>query len=943
METIILNVNGEDFSVKIEKKTPLLDVLRDQLNLTGAKAGCRTGDCGACKVIIDGEAVNSCLYLAINAVGKKIETIEGLSKGTDLHPVQKAFVHTGAIQCGYCTPGMVMSSKALLDKNPSPDKEEIKEALSGNLCRCTGYAKIVEAVSLASKLISGEVTETDLDGQGNDISAGIINEAERNQITSRDERIDEPGNGVVGSRYPIRDAKLKVTGQLRYAADLKLPHMIHGKILTSPVAHARIKSINLEKARALPGVRAAVCYQDAPRVYFNSCGETIEVYKNERLFDDTVRYVGDFVAAVAADDEKTAEMALRLIEVEYEELPANFDPEKGMEEDAYVIHQSGSLEKGNLIVSVVQEAGDVDKGFAEADQIFENRYTLPAIHHGPIETHACIASYDPMGKLTIYSSSQDSFAMRYNLARIFDMPMSKIRVVVPSVGGGFGGKVDMTFEHIAALLAMKAGRPVKMQLSRKDDIVSTRTRHQMVIYLKTGVKIDGTITAEEMKMVCNAGAYASGSSSVVWAQCGKFFKLHRTKNLRYTGYPVITNSPSGGAMRGYGSPQLFFAQQRQMNRIAKALGMDMVDLQRINLTLPDGVDERSGKMHGNPRPLDCLEEGYKLFNYPTAVQEQENASGRYRIGIGLATGAHGNGMFPFLKDIHGTILKMNEDGTVVIYTGSHEMGNFSITTQGQIVAEELGISFDRIEFVQADTDAVLYQLGCWSSRGAFVSGYAALDAARALKKKILPLAAELLESEESELQFHDNAVHSPKGSVSFGKIAMHSRNKHSDELCVSITHESFTLATSYGAHFVKVQVDTETGAVKILDYAAVHDVGRAINPLGVEGQIEGAIMMGLGYATSEEMALDSKGRVRNSNLRTYKLTRANQMPEQHKIKLVEELEYGGPYGAKSIGECSLVPVTPAIVNAISNAIGVEFDDLPVTPEKILSKLKGLLA
>lgn len=943
METIILNVNGEDHSVSVEKKTSLLDVLRDQLNLTGAKAGCRTGDCGACKVIIDGEAVNSCLFLALNAVGKKVETIEGLAKGTDLHPIQKAFVHAGAIQCGYCTPGMVMSTKALLDQNPEPSREEIKEALSGNLCRCTGYVKIVDAVNLASKLISGEVKDADLKQDSGMLLTPEEQAAHGLNRAEQDERIDVPRNGVIGKRLPIRDSNLKVTGQLRYAADLKLPHMIHGKILTSPVAHARIKSINLEKAQALPGVRAAVCYKDAPRVYFNSCGETIEVFKNELLFDDTVRYVGDFVAAVAADDEKTAEMALRLIEVEYEELPANFDPEKGMEEDAYVIHHTGNLEKGNLIVKVHQEAGDVEAGFAEADEIFEDRYTLPALHHGPIETHACIANYDLMGKLTIYCSSQDSFAMRYNLARIFSMPMSKIRVVVPSVGGGFGGKVDMTLEHIAALLAMKAGKPVKIQLSRKDDIVSTRTRHQMIIYLKTGVKRDGTITAEEAKMVCNAGAYASGTSSVAYAQCGKFFKLHKTKNLRYTAYPVITNSPSGGAMRGYGSPQIFFAQQRMMNKIALALGMDMIDLQRKNLTLPDGVDGRSGKMHGNPRPLDCLETGYRLFDYPAAIKEQTNSSGRYRIGVGVATGAHGNGMFPYLKDIHATILKMNEDGTVIIYTGSHEMGNFSITTQWQIVAEELGLSFDHIEFVQADTDAVLYQLGCWSSRGAFVSGYAALDAARALKKKVLPLAAELLGVDEAEITLQGNAAHSAKGSVSYAKIAMHSRNKHSEELCVSVTHESFALATSYGSHYVKVRVDTETGEVKLLDYAAVHDVGRAINPLGVEGQIEGAIMMGLGYATSEEMTLDSKGRVRNTSFRTYKMSRASQMADRLQIKLIEELEYGGPYGAKSIGECSLVPVTPAIVNAISNAVGIEFNDLPVTPEKILSKLKELPA
>jgi CO/xanthine dehydrogenase Mo-binding subunit len=758
-------------------------------------------------------------------------------------------------------------------------------------------------------------------------------------IVSKESRIDEPRNGMVGKRVPVRDGRLKATGQFKYVADLKFPRMLYGKILTSPVPHAKIKNINTEKAWAVPGVKAVVCYKDAPRLYFNSCGETIEEYQTERLFDDTVRYVGDIVAAVAAEDEKSAEKAVKLIEVDYEELPANFDPEKGLADEAYVIHHTSDLEKGNLIVRVFQEAGNVEAGFAEADAIFEDRYTLPPIHHGTIETRACIANYDSMGKLTVYAASQDSFAIRYNLAKIFNLPMSKVRVIVPGIGGGFGGKVDVILEHITSLLAIKTGRPVKLQLNRHDDICSTRTRHSMIVELKTGVKRDGTITAEEVKMICNAGAYASGSSTVVWAQCGKFFKVHKTKNLRYTGLPVITNTPIAGAMRGYGSPQLFFAQQCQMNKIANKLGIDMIDLQRKNLTGVDGVDARDGVSHGSPHPLDCLEKAANLIEYENAVEEQKASTGRYRIGVGLAVGVHGNGTYGFRTDTQGMILKMNDDGSVVLFTSSHEMGNLAITTQSQMISEELGISLDRIEFIQADTDTTLYQMGDYASRGAFLGCHAALTAAKALRDKLQPLAAELLGVDESDLTFHNDAVHCSKGSVTLSQVAMLSRTKYAEDLCVVITHKSFALAHSYGAHYARVLVDTETGEVKVLEYSAVHDVGRVLNPLGVEGQIEGAVQMGMGWALCEGLALDDKGRVRNTSLKSYPMIHAAQMPEKFHIGFIEELEYGGPFGAKSIGECSLVPVVPAIVNAISNAVGVDFKDLPVTPDKILAALK----
>ena len=339
---------------------------------------------------------------------------------------------------------------------------------------------------------------------------------------------ETPTNGMIGSRLPVRDAQVKVTGQLKYVADMKMPHMLHAKVLFSPVAHARIKSIDTSEAEALPGVRAVVCYKNAPDIPFNCCGENIDESKNERIFDQVVRYVGDKVAAVAADTVQIAEKALKLIKVEYEELPFYIDPEEAMKEDAYPIHEGGNIAE---VVNLNQ--GDVDAGMKEADLVFEDRYSLPAIHHSAIETHAALASYDANGKLTVWSPSQDAFAVRVNLSRLFGLKMSRVRVVASAIGGGFGGKIDMIVEHVAALLSIKTGRPVRLVYTRREDIPSSHSRHQMIVYLKTGVKKDGTVVAQDFNVVINAGAFAGGTSSVAWAMGGKAFRIMDTPNIRF--------------------------------------------------------------------------------------------------------------------------------------------------------------------------------------------------------------------------------------------------------------------------------------------------------------------------------------------------------------------------------------------------------------------------
>ena len=750
--------------------------------------------------------------------------------------------------------------------------------------------------------------------------------------------LQTPKNGVIGTDMPVRDAALKVTGQFKYVGDMTLPHMLHAKVLFSPVAHARIKSIDTSQAEQLEGVRAVVCWKNAPDALFNSCGEEIDGEKTERVFDSTVRYVGDKVAAVAAETAKIAEQALKLIRVEYEELPYYLEPEDALKEGAYPIHKDS-----NVIEEVVQEAGDVEKGMAEADYIYEDDFETPAIHHGAIETHTSLAVYESSGKLTVYTPSQDVFGHRTNLSRIFGLPMSRVRVVNPGIGGGFGGKIDMVTEPVTALLAMKTGRPVRLVYTRREDIPSSRNRHSMKLHLKTGMKKDGTIVAQEMDVIVNAGAYAGGTMSIVWAMSGKYFKNHKTPNLRFHAVPVYTNTPVAGAMRGFGSPQEFFAQQCQLNRIAKDLGMDIIQLQLKNLVEPDGFDQRNGQRHGNARPIDCVKKGMELFGWEEAVKEQEEsgvAKGRYRIGVGMAAATHGNGVYGVCPDTTGVILKMNEDGSVVMFTGVSDMGNGSVTTQAQAVAQELGISMDRIECIQADTDATMYDLGNYSSRGTYVSCNAAVKAAGKIRQELLKEAAQLLEEEQQNLELKDNGVcvrNNPEKKASLEEVITHARKVNQRDICCADTFASYALAMSYGAHFVKVSVDTRTGGVKVLEYTAVHDVGKALNPMSVEGQIEGAVQMGLGYALSEGIIIDRGGKVKNTTFKQYHIMNAGEMPPI-KVGLVEETEPTGPYGAKSIGECSVVPSAGAIANAVANAIGCEVHRLPLKPDTVLELL-----
>lgn len=880
---VVLNVNGMSLPVLLKDPARTLqDVLREELGLRGTKKSCNDGYCGACTVQIDGQAVKSCLLLAVEAQGKAIRTIEGLEHEGQLDPVQQAFIEHGAAQCGMCTPGMIMAARALLDENPHPTIEEIKEAIKGNLCRCTGYVKIVDAI------------------------ASVAGVAKPQRSLDRG-RVALSGKRVAGYSKLRVDGRVKVTGKAPYVADMSLPGMLYGKILRSPVPHARIVSINTEAARRLPGVYAVITGGD---LSINPFGAFIA--DETGLAKDKVRYVGDAVAAVAAVDEATAEQAIQLIDVEYEELPFVVDPEEAMREGAPLIHDAErNIAAHNRVVG-----GDIEQGFAEADFIFEDRFETTKQAHACMEPHVCIGQWDPSGKITLYDSTQSTFFMRYHLAHIFNVPASKIRIVAPYLGGGFGSKSEVHAIHVAALwLSRLTGRPVKMAHDRDEEFVSSRTRHKEIIYLKTGVKKDGTITARQATVILDNGAYTSYGPGVSLTQSMLGGAVYRIPHYQYDGYVVYTNTPIGGAFRGFGSPQFTFAAESQADMIAERLGMDPLTFRLKNLTQP-GDRAISGPVLTTNGARQALTKAVE------AIRQQAKApvEGKLR-GIGFAVGTHfTSGKFhpEANADFCGATVKVNEDGSVTVLAGVIEMGTGCATTLSQIAAEELGVDLEDVTILLSDSDATPPDLGTFGSRATTLGGNAVRQACQSVKAMLSREAAAQLECDPSHIVFRDKSVFDefhPDRRIALADLVtgMMFRDgggthvmasAHFDAPCSLPDPETgvgdFAMSYSFGCHAVEVEVDPDTGKVTILNVVAATDCGNVINPLGAEGQVEGGVVQGIGYALYEDMKF-AEGQPLNSRFGTYKIPTVMTIPPITKI-WVETDDPRGVYGSKGLAE-----------------------------------------
>jgi CO/xanthine dehydrogenase Mo-binding subunit len=766
----------------------------------------------------------------------------------------------------------------------------------------------------------------------------------------------------IGKTFRRLDYETKVTGKAQYLADMIVPGMCHGKILRSPYPHARIKKIETAKARKVPGVVAVLTRDDILH------DEGIEPYYGPVFKDQTilavekVRHVGDPVAAVAALTVDAADEALRLIEVEYEELPAVLDVQQALKPGATLVHESIKLptsgfadlveikpvEGTNICTHFKLNRGDIDKGFAESDHVFEDTFTLPATQHSFLETHACIASVEPAGRITVWATTQNPFVVRTQLANIFKVPVSKVRVIVPYLGGGYGGKVYPKIEPITVALAQKAGRPVRVVLSR-EEVFYTITKHAAVIRMKTGVKKDGTLIARECEIHLDTGAYAEIGPRVAKKSGYTAAGPYRIPNLKIDSYSVYTNKPPAGAFRGFGVSQSAWAVESQMDIIAAALDMDPLEIR-----LKNGYDE--GDKFVTEETLravglkECLDEVAKSIGWePKKEFKSSKVEGSRTDSI-----KRGKGLACMIKatitpSVSCAMVKMNEDASLSIYAGTVEMGQGSETTLAQIAGKELGIPLQMIQVLGVDTDVVPYDLTTSSSRSTFHMGKAVQLAAQDVMRQLKQIAAKEYGVPEDKISFAAGKIRLPEtvldySEVMFKRFGMQGGTLVGDgQLKTSVKDEFGEKSTSafwfLAAGAAEVEVDTETGKIKLLKYASAVDVGRAINPLGCRQQLAGAAITGIGQALFEEIAYDN-GQLINPNLVDYVLPSLGDMPAVIDPIAIEIPDRNGPFGAKGIGESGLIPVAPAIANAVFDAVGVRIKDLPIKAEKIYLALEA---
>lgn len=750
----------------------------------------------------------------------------------------------------------------------------------------------------------------------------------------------------IGKNVPRIDAFDKVTGKAKFIGDIKMPGMLYGKILRSPIAHGIIKNIDTSKARELAGVRAVITYKDVPQNSYSCCGHPYpeDTPKDCRILDKKVRYVGDPVAAVAADTLEIAEKALKLIEIEYQELPAYFTPEDSLKEGAVEIHDGSKNILGNTSYSV----GDVDAAFDEAKYVFEDEFKTPIIAHTPIENHVSIAYIDTDGRLVIHSSNQSPSTLRRIVAGAFGMSIGKVRVIKTYVGGAFGGKQEPVQEPINAALAFATAKPVLLEYSREETIAATRTRHSMNIKLKTGVTAEGKIIAREIKIISNNGAYSSHGHNVVLNAGGQFPALYPTPNIRFSAITVYTNIPIAGAMRGYGIPQYNIAVESHIDNIAYKLSMDPIEFRQKNLCKEGDYNEANHIKINTCGLPEIIEEGKKRIKWNENRSKFSSlnlaSQNKKKKGIGVACFSIGETCYPFNTELSGARVMMNEDCSATLFIGCSDIGQGTNTVMKQIAAEALGIPIEWIVVKAVDTDICPFDLGAYASRQTYVSGLAVKKAALLCKKDILEAASKILACNVQKLETEDGWIinkSTEKKLIEMSEVTMNAFYDVKNP--ITITHEAYASpqcnALAFGATFAEIEVDTSTGKVDVEKLVSVMDSGTIINPLLAQSQVIGGNVMSLGYGLMEQMLIDNKtGKVLNPNLLDYKMPTMADVPPIE-VVFIETDDPSSAYGNKALGEAPTVTTAPAIRNAVLNATGVMINENPLTPERILMKLK----
>ncbi|GJE28429.1 molybdopterin-dependent oxidoreductase [Methylobacterium organophilum] len=905
-----LSVNGGAFEAEPRPGQCLRTFLRD-LGWFGVKKGCDAGDCGACTVHLDGEPVHSCLLPAFRAEGRAVTTIEGLagpcrlSEGVPeaMHPMQEAFLAAQGFQCGFCTPGMVMTAAAL----DQGRRQDLDAALKGNLCRCTGYRAIRDAI------------------------AGIGH-------------VEAEAGDPVGRSLPAPAGPGVVSGRTPYTFDLAIPGLLHLKVLRAPHAHARILQIDRAAALAVPGVVAVLTHEDVPARRF-STGRHENPHDDPAdtlILDAVVRFKGQRVAAVVAESEAAAEAGCRALVVEYETRPAVFDPDAAMRPEAPRVHDGSDrpgedapplLSHPNLAGEAHGRIGDVEAGFAEADAIHEGTYVSQRVQHAHLETHGAVGWLDAEGRLVIRSSTQVPFLTRDALCALFDLDRDRVRVLCERVGGGFGGKQETLTEDLVALAILKTGRPVKWEMTRAEQFAASTTRHPMRVRVKLGAKRDGTLTAIQLHVVSNTGAYGNHGGGVLHHGCNESIAAYRCPNKRVDGYAVYTHTVPSGAFRGYGLSQTIFAMESALDELARSLAIDPFAMRRINAVRPGDP-----MVSTSLEPHDVAYGSYGLDQCLDAVQAAltedpglPSPGPDWQVGTGMAMGMIDT--IPPRGHRADARIRLEPDGTYALFVGTAEFGNGTSTVHRQIAASVLGTSVARIVLRQSDTDMVGHDTGAYGSTGTVVAGQATMRAAQALAEAIRAAAALRAGTVPESCRIAADHVAVPGGILPLAALAA------GEGIEAAGFSDGTPRSVAFNVQAFRVAVHPVTGEVRILRSVHAADAGRVMNPMQCRGQIEGGVAQALGAALYEEVQLDAEGGVLTQTFRNYHIPAIADVPLTQVI-FADTYDTVGPLGAKSMSEAPYNPIAAALANAIRDATGVRLSATPFAPDRIFSALGG---
>jgi aldehyde oxidoreductase len=917
-------VNNLEVSAQVSPDLTLMGFLRDWLNLTGTKNGCATGHCGACTVIMDGKTTRACLVKMkrINE-STKVFTVESLAQGGKLHPIQKAFIENGAVQCGFCTPGMLMSAKVLLDANLHPTDEEIKTYLTKNpnLCRCTGYINIIKSIKIAGELIAAGEGHSELESEG--------------------ER--------VRSTQLYRHAIDKVTGATEYGADIKMEGMLHGKLLLAEYPSAEILNIDTSAAEKVPGVAVVITAKDIPGS--NKIGN---LHRDQpTIADKKVNYIGDSVASVFAETPEIADEAVKKIRVEYKVLPGVFTPSEASRPDAPIV-QEGM--KNNLCNHALIERGDVEEAFNQCEVVVERSYTTPFLEHGFMEPESGVCFKTEDDGITLLIHTQTVFDVRSWIAENLDMPEEKIRVVQIPQGGSFGGKEDPIFEVHLALAAKITGRPCKLVLTRTESLRIHVKRHPTWMTFKTGADKDGNILAVKASVTSDTGCYVSLGADVlanmVLFCAGPYF----VPNLYLEGQAWFTNNVLGGAMRGFGVNQIAFGLEQNIDDMARQLGIDPFDI-RIRNGLRAGQPTASDDVlqEGIAGVVDTVEAARATF-----LEHKENLiarknGGNTKIGIGVASAVKNVGFGHGVPESAGSILELDKDGVFTLMVTHHEYGQGGHAGQVQLAANELGVPIDSIQIVGPDTARTIPSGPTTASRMTFLTGNATVMVCQAMREDLFGRAAELLDAPPAQLKFLEDRIIDTVSDreiklSDLGENFRYERTYTSPTTVPLLEGEAskygkpdFSSRMTYYSYIYNtqvavVEVDMDTGDVRVLGIISANDVGKIINPEIIEGQVHGGVMQGVGYALSEEFVVQ-EGYNKTNTLRKVGIPKANATPEIIPVNL-EIAHPFGPQGLKGFAEGPSMATCPAILNAIYDAVGARINSLPAKKDKVLAAIQS---